>query len=275
MLTSGVIPLLERMISSSESQGSATALYLNLSCLDEAKSVIGSSQAVPFLVQLLQGETENQCKLDALHALYNLSTYSPNISALLSSNIIKSLQGLLASTGEHLWTEKSLAVLLNLASSQQGKDEAVSSQGMISSLATVLDMGDTTEQEHAVSCLWILCNARESCIQMVLQEGVIPSLVSISVNGSTRGREKSQKLLMLFREQRQQRDQPSPNRDETPLKEPPRKSLSAPMSIHGSALASGSTPDYEPRVLSKSMSRRKSLTRPFSFFWKKSYSIRH
>ncbi|XP_010415326.1 PREDICTED: U-box domain-containing protein 7-like isoform X1 [Camelina sativa] len=275
MLTSGVIPLLEKMISSSESQGSATALYLNLSCLDEAKSVIGASQAVPFLVQLLQGTTENQCKLDALHALYNLSTYSPNISALLSSNIIKSLQGLLASTGENLWIEKSLAVLLNLASSQEGKDEAVSSQGMISSLATVLDMGDTAEQEQAVSCLLILCKGRESCIQMVLQEGVIPSLVSISVNGSTRGREKSQKLLMLFREQRQQRDQPSPNRDESAQKEPPRKSLSAPMSLHGSTTsASPSVEGYEPRVLSKSMSRRKSLARPFSFFWKKSYSIR-
>ncbi|CAL9239761.1 unnamed protein product [Arabidopsis halleri] len=274
MLTSGVIPLLEKMISSSESQGSATALYLNLSCLDEAKSVIGSSQAVPFLVQLLQREIETQCKLDALHALYNLSTYSPNIPALLSSNIIKSLQGLLTSTGENLWTEKSLAVLLNLASSQEGKDEAVSSQGMISSLATVLDMGDTTEQEQAVSCLLILCNGRESCIQMVLQEGVIPSLVSISVNGTPRGREKSQKLLMLFREQRQQRDQPSPNRDDPPQKEPPRKSLSAPMSVHGSNPASAPVPDYEPRFLSKSMSRRKSLARPFSFFWKKSYSVR-
>ncbi|VVA94381.1 unnamed protein product [Arabis nemorensis] len=273
MLTSGVIPLLEQMITSSESQGSATALYLNMSCLEEAKPVIGSSQAVPFLVHLLLKETETQCKLDALHALYNLSTYSPNISALLSSNIIKSLQVLLASTGEHLWIEKSLAVLLNLASSQQGKDEAVSSQGMISSLATVLDMGDTLEQEQAVSCLLILCNGRESCIQMVLQEGVIPSLVSISVNGTPRGREKSQKLLMLFREQRQQRDQPSPNRDEPPQKEVPRKSVSAPMPVHRSASASASAPEYEPRGLSKSMSRRKSLTRPFSFFWKKSYSI--
>ncbi|CAD5316551.1 unnamed protein product [Arabidopsis thaliana] len=274
MLTSGVIRLLEKMISSAESHGSATALYLNLSCLDEAKSVIGSSQAVPFLVQLLQKEIETQCKLDALHALYNLSTYSPNIPALLSSNIIKSLQGLLASTGENLWIEKSLAVLLNLASSQEGKDEAVSSQGMISSLATVLDMGDTTEQEQAVSCLLILCNGRESCIQMVLQEGVIPSLVSISVNGTPRGREKSQKLLMLFREERQQRDQPSSNRDEPPQKEPARKSLSAPLSVHGSTPASASVQDYEPRVLSKSMSRRKSMARPFSFFWKKSYSVR-
>ncbi|CAN8243788.1 unnamed protein product, partial [Cochlearia groenlandica] len=224
------IAVVEKMIASSESQGSATALYLNLSILEEGKSVIGSSQAVPFLVNLLQEQTETECKLDALHALYNLSTHSPNISALLSSNIIKSLQELLASTGEHILIEKSLAVLLNLASSQQGKDEAVSSQGMISSLATILDMGDLTEQEQAVTCLLMLCNGSESCIQMVLQEGVIPSLVSISVNGTPRGRDKSQKLLMLFREQRQQRDQSSPSRGEPIPKEAPKKALSAPLS---------------------------------------------
>ncbi|CAA7023593.1 unnamed protein product [Microthlaspi erraticum] len=232
MLTSGVIPLLEKMISCSHSQGPATALYLNLSCLEKAKPVIGSSQAVPIFVNLLlQGEkTETQCKLDALHALYNLSTHSPNVPTLLSSNIIKSLQ-VLASTGDHLWIEKSLAVLLNLATSKEGKEEMISSQGMITTLATVLDIGDTVEQEQAVSCLVILCSGSESCIQMVLQEGVIPSLVSISVNGSPRGRDKSQKLLMMFREQRQ-REQASPNRDDAP-----RKSVSAPlpMSVPGAA----------------------------------------
>ncbi|EOA39714.1 hypothetical protein CARUB_v10008359mg [Capsella rubella] len=266
MLTSGVIPLLEKMISCSQSQGPATALYLNISCLEQAKPVIGSSQAVPFLVNLLlQGDkTETQCKLDALHALYNLSTYPPNIPTLLSSNLIKSLQ-VLASTGDHLWIEKSLAVLLNLASSREGKEEMISTQGLVSTLATVLDTGDAVEQEQAVSCLVILCTGNESCIQMVLQEGVIPSLVSISVNGSPRGRDKSQKLLMLFKEQRQ-RDQPLPNRDEAP-----RKTVSAPMSIP----ASVSTPESEVKPLTKSISRRKTLTRPFSFLWKKSYSIHH
>lgn len=268
MLTSGVIPLLEKMISYPHSQGPATALYLNLSCHEEAKPVIGSSQAVPIFVKLLlQGETtETQCKLDALHALYNLSSYSPNVPTLLSSNIIKSLQ-FLASTGDHLWIEKSLAVLLNLASSKEGKEEMISSQGMISTLATVLDTGDTVEQEQAVSCLVILCTGSESCIQMVLQEGVIPSLVSISVNGSPRGRDKSQKLLMLFREQRQ-REQPSPNRDDAH-----RKSVSTPLPMSIPAPASG--PESEVKPLSKSISRRKTLTRPLSFFWKKSYSIHH
>ncbi|KAM0984359.1 hypothetical protein ACFX14_011921 [Malus domestica] len=59
MLASGVISLLEEMISNPSSHGPATALYLNLSCLEEAKPIIGTSPDVPFLTQLLQANVEN------------------------------------------------------------------------------------------------------------------------------------------------------------------------------------------------------------------------
>ncbi|MBA0765859.1 hypothetical protein Gotri_014977, partial [Gossypium trilobum] len=202
MLAAGVILLLEDMVSNSNAHESATALYLNLSCLEQAKSIIGSSKAVPFLVQLLGSETDPQCKLDGLHTLYNLSTVHSNIPGLLSAGIVNGLQPLVIS-GDNAWAEKSIAVLLNLAASQAGIFEMVSACGLISDLASVLDTGELIEQEQAVSCLLLLCNGSEKCCQMVLQEGVIPALVSISVNGTTRGREKSQKLLMLFREKRQ------------------------------------------------------------------------
>ncbi|KAL0385377.1 UNVERIFIED_CONTAM: U-box domain-containing protein 45 [Sesamum radiatum] len=84
--------------------------------------------------------------------------------------------------------------------------------GLISALATILDVGEPVEQEQAAACLLILCNSNEACSQMVLQEGVIPSLVSISVNGTVRGKQKAQKLLMLFREQRQRDPSPVPTR---------------------------------------------------------------
>ncbi|KAE8696646.1 U-box domain-containing protein 7 [Hibiscus syriacus] len=202
MVAAGVILLLEDMLSNSNANESATALYLNLSCLEQAKSIIGLSKAVPFLVQLLGDDTNLQCKLDALHTLYNLSTVHSNIPSLLSAGIVNSLQPLVVS-GDQAWTEKSIAVLLNLASSQAGKSEIISASGLISGLAYVLDAGELIEQEQAVTCLLLLCIEDDKCSQMVLQEGVIPALVSISVNGTTRGRKKSQKLLMLFREQRQ------------------------------------------------------------------------
>ncbi|XP_015894384.1 U-box domain-containing protein 6 isoform X2 [Ziziphus jujuba] len=254
MLAAGIITLLEEMISSTNCHEFATAIYLNLSCLDEAKPIIGSSQAVPFLTNLLQADAETQCKIDALHALYNLSSFPCNIPNLLSAGVISGLQSLAAS-GEHTWTEKCVAVLINLASSQLGRDEMMSTPGLIGVLATVLDGGEPIEQEQAVSCLLLLCNGNDKCCQMVLQEGVIPGLVSVSVNGTSRGRDKAQRLLMLFREQRQ--------RDQQPPAEVQMQAESSEMSM----------PSTESKPLCKSVSRRK-MGKAFSFLWKsKSYSV--
>lgn len=199
------------MISNPSTQPSATAVILNLSFLDEAKPIIGSSQAVPFLVQSLQSDSSqhntSSCKHDALYTLYNLSTHPSNIQPLLDSGIFNAFLYVLTSNVQDEegspWTEKVLTVFINLASTQAGKREMVSTQGLITNLAMILDTGEPAEQEQVVSCLLILCNGDEYCSHMVLQEGVIPALVSISVSGSTRGREKAQKLLKLFREQRQ------------------------------------------------------------------------
>lgn len=256
MISAGILSLLEEMVSNTSSYSCATALYLNLSCLEEAKHMIGPSQAVQFLIQMLQPKTEPQCKLDALHALYNLSTVPSNIPNLLSSGIINGLQSLLVGQGECMWTEKCIAVLVNLAVSQEGREEMMLTTGLIGALATILDTGELLEQEHAVSCLLILCNRSEKCIEMVLQEGVIPALVSISVNGTSRGREKAQKLLMLFREQRQ--------REHSPVK------AQQQCSPEGSDL---SMPPPESKPLCKSVSRRK-VGKAFGFLWKsKSYSV--
>ncbi|TVU36142.1 hypothetical protein EJB05_18059 [Eragrostis curvula] len=215
LLAAGVVNLLEQMISNPRLSGPATALYLNLSCLPDAKEVIGSSQAVSFLVDRLCSDdasdtNESSCKHDALYTLYNLSNHQASVPALLSAGIVDALHCLLTESpaSEGLgWTEKALAVLISLAATQAGRKEIMSTPGLVSSLATLLDTGEPTEQEQAVSCLLVMCSADDKCIAPVLQEGVVPSLVSISAAGTGRGREKAQKLLKLFREQRQ-RDAP-------------------------------------------------------------------
>ncbi|PKU70487.1 U-box domain-containing protein 45 [Dendrobium catenatum] len=210
LLSFDIIPLLQRMISNPSTQQSATAVILNLSVLDEAKPIIGASHAVPFLVQSLQSDSSqnsSSCKHDALFTLYNLSTHPSNIQPLLDSGIVGALLSLLTSNAQDeegsAWAEKVLTVFINLASTQAGKREMVLTQGLIANLAMILDTGEPAEQEQVVSCLLILCNGDDCCSHMVLQEGVIPALVSVSVSGSTKGKEKAQKLLKLFREQRQ------------------------------------------------------------------------
>ncbi|XP_015957989.1 U-box domain-containing protein 6 isoform X1 [Arachis duranensis] len=257
MLAAGVLSLLEEMVSNTPSYGCATALYVNLSSLEEAKRLIGMSQAVQFLIELLQADTDIQCKQDSLHALYNLSTVTSNIPYLLSSGIVGGLQILLVDQGDCSWIEKCIAILINLASSQDGMEEILSTPGIIGALASILDTGELLEQEQAVSCLLLLCNRSEKCCEMVLQEGVIPALVSISVNGNPRGRDKAQKLLMLFREQRQ-RDHPPVQADAHHCP-PETNDLSMPPS------------EMKPQC--KSMSRSKT-GKAFSFFWKsKSFSV--
>ncbi|CAK9137329.1 unnamed protein product [Ilex paraguariensis] len=254
MLAAGVLSLLGDMIKNSNSHGSVTALHLNLSCLEEAKPIVGSSKAVPFLIKVLQADADSQCKLDALHGLYNLSSHPSNTTHLLSAGIIEGLQALVTDSCDNSWTEKCIAVFTNLASSKSARDKIISAPGLIGGLATILDIGEPVEQEQAAACLLILCNGDEKCSQLVLQEGVIPSLVSISVNGTMRGKQKAQKLLMLFRVQRQ--------RDPSPVH------------IHRQHENSEmSDLPQESKPLSKSISRRK-LGRAWSFWWKnKSFSV--
>ncbi|XP_051122218.1 U-box domain-containing protein 45-like [Andrographis paniculata] len=259
MMASGVLPILQKMSAGSDSVGPAAALYLNLSCLEDARPVLGTSEAVPFLIWILKKEADEQSKMDALHALYNIVSHPSTIPQLLSGGIIDGLQALMTHPSDHKWTEKCIAVLVFLASSHTAKDEITKAPGLISAIATILDVGEPVEKEQAAALLLILCNANETCSQMVLQEGVIPALVSISVNGTPRGKQKAQKLLMLFREQRQ-RD-PSSSPSPAPAPTLPR-SESTPPEVHHVE---------EPKPLAKSASRRKvgkALT-----FWKKNKSF--
>ncbi|KAL3655958.1 U-box domain-containing protein 45 [Castilleja foliolosa] len=257
MLASGVLPVLQKMIAHTDAIGAATALYLNLSCLEEAKPIIGTTDAVPFLIRVLKNETDEQCKLDALHTLYNISSQPTNIPHLLSAGIIDGFEALIAHPSDQTWTEKCIAVLIYLASSKTARDEIIASNGLISALASVLDVGEPVEQEQAAACLLTLCNSNEKCSQMVLQEGVIPSLVSISVNGTMRGKQKAQKLLMLFREQRQ--------RDPSPGSTRPVSAESCDVDVMAAA--------QDEKPLSKSVSRRK-VGKAFSFWRKnKSFSV--
>lgn len=94
--------------------------------------------------------------------------------------------------------------MINLASSKPGSKEIMSTPGLIAGIAAVLDIGELPEQEQAVACLLVLCSGDEKCSEMVLKEGVVPGLVSVSVNGTMKGREKAERLLRLFREQREE-----------------------------------------------------------------------
>ncbi|CAH9132058.1 unnamed protein product [Cuscuta epithymum] len=255
MLAGGVLQLLGKMMTNLSCCGAVTALYVNLSSLEEAKSVIGASEATPFLLQVLQQhDSDIRCKLDALHAIFNLSNQPSNVTHLLSAGILDCLLASMAYSDDHSWTEKCIAILINLASSSKAvKDQMTSAPGLISRLGSILEVGGAVEQEQAAACLLILCTGSEKCSEMALQEGVIPYLVSISVNGTVRGKQKAQKLLTLFREQRQ-KEQPSTIVKFSRLQ----PQLSSDLDIC----------TENPKPLSKSVSSRRKLEKAWSFFRK-------
>ncbi|CAL5026759.1 unnamed protein product [Urochloa decumbens] len=208
MLLAGVIPLIEQMIQRPETCEAAIAMYLNLSCISEAQAIIGSSDAIPFLIEALRegdGSRSETCRLDALLTLYNLSLHAPNIPLLMASGVIEGLRAVLAPSSP--WTDKALAVLLNLALTCAGKEEIAADAAVVGAIVLILDNGEPGEKEKAVSCLHVLCSGGGDegggGSQAVLQEGVIPALVSVTANGTARARDKAQRLLRLFREQRQ------------------------------------------------------------------------
>ena len=94
-------------------------------------------------------------------------------------------------------------MLLNLALTRVGKMEIAANAAMGGAIVLILDNGEPVEMEKAVSCLYVICSGDEGSSQTVLQEGVIPALVSVTANGTARARNKAQRLLRLFREQRQ------------------------------------------------------------------------
>ena len=191
------------MIQKPETCEAAIAMYLNLSCISEAQAIIGSSDAIPFLIGGLRedGSRSDTCRLDALLTLYNLSLHAPNVPVLMTAGIIESLLSVLAPSSS--WTDKALAVLLNLALTRVGKMEIAANAAMVGAIVLILDNGEPVEMEKAVSCLYVICSGDEGSSQTVLQEGVIPALVSVTANGTARARDKAQRLLRLFREQRQ------------------------------------------------------------------------
>ncbi|XP_031494770.1 U-box domain-containing protein 6-like [Nymphaea colorata] len=256
VIGAGVLPLLEE-IQQTSSYEAGTALYLNLSCLHEAKATIGSSGAIPFLVGCLR-LPKTQCRFDALQAVYNLSTLESNIPRLLAAGVVANLAHILSGSG-NTWPDKVIAVLCNLASTKQGRTEIIMFPGLLGSLALVLDSGTQVEQEQAVSCLLSLCVGDEQCSQLVLQEGVVPSLVSLSINGTSRGKDKAQKLLVHFRGLRE--------------RDPVNSSSQPLLTTNGSTREEPVEREVKSVVKFKSKSNR--LGRVLSSMWKvKSLSIR-
>lgn len=229
-----------------------------------------------FLIRSIHSNTplSNLCRLDALHALFNLSNHAPNVPQLINFEIIPHLQPLIKATKS--WADKAVSILAYIAQEPSGNNAIRKTPGLISSVAALLNSEIPSEQEQSVSCLLALCIGDERCVQIALQEGVIPALVMLSSTGTTRAKDKAERLLKLFRAIRNKglpNDQEVIQLDKLSLQEPEIKEIDAsqlqerirrnvsvnaaasrsPSSSHGGDREEGTE---SPKGLSNSRSRR-------------------
>lgn len=203
IVKAGAVPLLVKLLQLGDTnvRELAVAVILMLSALNASKPMIGSSGATSLLVEMLMYGSV-QGRVDAVMALYNLSTHPDNLGPILAAGAIPPLILLLKDCRKaSKVAEKTTATLQALMVFEEGKSAVLSEEGGVLALVEILEEGSLQSREHAVSALLTMCQS--TCCkyqQAILQEGVIPGLLQLTVQGTAGARQKAQCLLQLLRD---------------------------------------------------------------------------
>nr|XP_043617563.1 U-box domain-containing protein 4-like [Erigeron canadensis] len=182
-------------------QEHATAALATLSASLVKRSTIGASGAIPFLVETLDQGTP-QAKVDAVMALFNLSSENDNLSLILQADPIPYLVNILNSSKKSSKiSERCTALLESLVGFEQGRVSLTSEEGGVLAVVEVLERGSPQNREHAVGTLLTMCQSdRCRYREPILREGVIPGLLELTVQGTPDSQTKAHTLLRLLRE---------------------------------------------------------------------------
>lgn len=176
------------------------ANFLGLSALDANKPIIGSSGAIPFLVNALEDldhKSSLQSKQDALRALYNLSIFSSNVSFMLETNLIPFLMNML---GDMEISERILSILSNVASAPEGRKAISSMPDAFSILIDVLNWNDSPGcQEKASYILMVMAHKAYGDRQAMIEAGIVSSLLELTLLGSTLAQKRASRILEFLR----------------------------------------------------------------------------
>ncbi|KAI7724748.1 hypothetical protein M8C21_004625 [Ambrosia artemisiifolia] len=154
MLAAGVLPLLEKMIRDFGSPGAVAALYLNLSSLEQAKSVIGLSEAVPFLIRVLNDDVDS--------TLIAILTNMVNVARdeiISTHGLVTGLSSAL-DMNEPSVQEQAAACLLTLCTGNEKCIQMVLQEGVIPSLVSVSANGSVRGKQKAQKLLMLFREQR-------------------------------------------------------------------------------------------------------------------
>ncbi|XP_062098381.1 U-box domain-containing protein 12-like [Humulus lupulus] len=176
------------------------ANFLGLSALDSNKPIIGSSGAIPFLIESLK-DLENtsspQAKQDALRALYNLSIFPSNVSFILETDLIPFM---LSALGDMEVSERILSILGNVVSTPEGRKAIGAVRDAFPILVDVLNWNDSPAcQEKASYILMVLAHKTYGDRQAMIEAGIVSALLELTLLGSTLAQKRASRILACLR----------------------------------------------------------------------------
>ncbi|KAK3211350.1 hypothetical protein Dsin_016056 [Dipteronia sinensis] len=176
------------------------ANFLGLSALDSNKSIIGSSGAVPFLVDILKNSKKKssaQARQDALRAIYNLSIFQSNILNILEMDLIPFL---LKTLGDMEISERILSILSNVVSTLEGRKAISSVPDAFPILVDVLNWTDSPGcQEKVCYVLMVMAHKSYGDRQAMIEAGIASSLLELTLLGSTLAQKRASRILDCLR----------------------------------------------------------------------------
>lgn len=176
------------------------ANFLGLSALDLNKPIIGSSGAIPFIVETLKNidnRSSYQAKQDSIRALYNISICPSNVSVILETDLIPFL---LNTLGDMEVSERVLSILSNIVSTPEGRKAISQVPDSIPILMDVLNWTDSPGcQEKASYVLMVMAHKAYGDRLAMIENGIVSSLLELMLIGSTLAQKRASRILETLR----------------------------------------------------------------------------
>ncbi|CAA0836943.1 ARM repeat superfamily protein [Striga hermonthica] len=200
--TGAVPPLLDLLKHQTDNMRElSTAAILSLSSAPPNKPTITASGAHVQLVQILcTGSVQG--RVDAVTALYNLSTSEDELKPNLDPRAVPPLIDLLKECKKYSkFAEKASFLLEIFSGSEEGRNAITESEGGILTLVETVEDGSSFSMLYAVGALLSLCrSSRDKYRELILNEGAIPGLLRLTAEGTPTAQDRARTLLDLLRD---------------------------------------------------------------------------
>ncbi|KAK6116322.1 hypothetical protein DH2020_049949 [Rehmannia glutinosa] len=202
IVTAGAVPPLVELLKyqTGNLRELSAAAILSLSSAPSNKPTIATSGAPHLLVQVLcTGSVQG--KVDAVTALYNLSTSEDEPKLNLDAKAVPPLINLLKECKKYSkFAEKTTFLLEIFSGSEEGRTAITNVDGGILALVETVEDGSSISMSHAVGALLSLCkSSRDKYRDLILNEGAIPGLLRLTAEGNPTAQDRARTLLDLLR----------------------------------------------------------------------------